>query len=281
VATHISPVVLRQEVGRRIRLARRHAGLTVIEAAARLEITRSSLSRFENGVSGVNVHLLRSMMDVYDERLDDVLELVRQARAPGWWRRYGISNKDFVALETAATRIVNYEVTLVPGLLQTEEYARALFTSGSQPRREDWIANQLAVRLNRQERLTDEEHPLELEAVMHEFALRNAVGPPAVMRAQLSHLALINELPTVTLRVLPASRFSFEASYGGFSILDFPQPGHPSMCHALHALGDERQDKSEYVEPARLRFGHLRSLALSPDDSVALIERVAHELWST
>ncbi len=281
MATHISPVVLRQEVGRRIRLARRHAGLTVIEAAARLEITRSSLSRFENGVSGVNVHLLRSMMDVYDERLDDVLELVRQARAPGWWRRYGISNKDFVALETAASRIVNYEVALVPGLLQTEEYARALFTSGSRTRSEEWIANQLAVRLNRQERLTDEEHPLELEAVVHEFALRNPVGPPPIMRAQLGHLALINELPTVTLRVLPALAFTSEATYGGFSILDFPAVGHPSMCYALHALGDERQDKSEYVEPARLRFARLRSMALDPDESIALIERVTDELWSS
>jgi transcriptional regulator with XRE-family HTH domain len=281
VATHISPVVLRQEVGRRIRLARQHAGLTVVEAAARLEITRSALSRFENGIGRVSVHLLKSMMDVYDQRMDDVLEMIRQARAPGWWKQYGISDKDFVALETAARRITNYEVTLVPGLLQTAEYARAVFTSGNRQRAEDWIANQLEVRLTRQERLTDEEHPLELEAVVHEFALRNPVSHPAAMRAQLSHLALINELPTVTLRILPVSTFSPEAAYGGFSILDFPQPGHPSMCHAMHALGDERQDKSEYVEPARLRFARLRAMALDPDESVELIERVTDELWSS
>jgi transcriptional regulator with XRE-family HTH domain len=281
VATHISPVVLRQEVGRRIRLARQHAGLTVVEAAARLEITRSALSRFENGVGGVTVHLLRSMMDVYDQRMDDVLDMIRQARAKGWWKQYGISDKDFIALETAATHISVYEVTLVPGLLQTAEYARSVFTSGSRQRAEDWIANQLEVRLTRQERLTDEEHPLVLDAVVHEFALRNPVGLPAVMRAQLGHLALINELPTVTLRVLPASAFSSEAAYGGFNVLDFPQPGHPSMCHAMHALGDERQDKSEYVEPARLRFARLRAMALDPDESVALIDRVADELWSS
>ncbi|MBB4904248.1 helix-turn-helix domain-containing protein [Actinophytocola algeriensis] len=281
MATHISPVVLRQEVGRRIRLARQHTGLTVVEAAARLEITRSALSRFENGIGRVNVHLLKSMMDVYDQRMDDVLDMIRQARAPGWWKQYGISDKDFIALETAATRISVYEVTLVPGLLQTAEYARAVFTSGSRQRTEDWIANQLEVRLTRQERLTDEEHPLVLEAVVHEFALRNPVGRPAVMRAQLGHLALINELPTVTLRVLPASAFSSEAAYGGFNVLDFPQPGHPSMCHAMHALGDERQDKSEFVEPARLRFARLRAMALDPDESVALIDRVADELWSS
>lgn len=280
-ATHISPVVLRQEVGRRIRLARHDAGLTIVEAAERLELTRSALSRLENGISGITVHLLRSMMDVYDQRMDDVLDMIRQARTRGWWRQYGISDRDFIALETGASRISNYELMLVPGLLQTAGYAQALFESGGETRRPDWIANQLTVRMTRQERLTDEEHPLELDAVIHENALRNPACQPAVMCAQLAHLTLINELPTVTLRVLPASIFSYEAIYGGFSILDFPSPGQPSICYALHALGDERQDKSEYVEPARLRFTHLRSLALEPEESVALVERVADELRSS
>jgi transcriptional regulator with XRE-family HTH domain len=252
MTTHISPVVLRQEVGRRIRLARHAAGLTIVDAAVRLEITRSALGRFENGIGTVTVHLLRSMMDTYDQRMDDVLDLIRQARKPGWWKRYGISDRDFVALETAASRISNYEITLVPGLLQTADYTRALFNSGRETRKEDWIANQLEVRLIRQERLTDEEHPLQLDAVVHEFALRNPAAPPAVMLGQLRHLALINELPTVTLRVLPVSTFSREATYSGFTILDFSLPGQPSICHALHALGDDRQDKSEFVEPARL-----------------------------
>jgi hypothetical protein len=211
------------------------------------------------------------MMDVYDQRMDDVLDMIRQARTRGWWRQFGISDRDFIALETGASRISNYELMLVPGL----------FESGGEARRQDWIANQLLVRMTRQERLTDEEHPLELDAVIHETALRNPAFQPAVMCAQLAHLALINELPTVTFRVLPASTFSYEAIYGGFSILDFPSPGQPSICYALHALGDERQDKSEYVEPARLRFTHLRSLALEPEESVALIEQVAGELRSS
>ncbi|MFC4857976.1 helix-turn-helix domain-containing protein [Actinophytocola glycyrrhizae] len=281
MATHISPVVLRQEVGRRIRLARRHAGLTVVEASARLEITRSALSRFENGFGGVNVHLLRSMMDVYDQRMDDLLDMIRQARAPDWWRQYGVSDKAFVALETAATRASTYELSFVPGLLQTADYARALFLSGRERRSEDWLANMLAVRMIRQERLTDEEHPLELDAVLHESALHLPVGGPPVMRNQLLHLTLINELPTVTLRILPTSLISNEALVGPFTVLDFPLAGQPGISYALHALGDERQDKSEHVEPARLRFRHLRSLALTPEASIELIERVANELWSS
>jgi transcriptional regulator with XRE-family HTH domain len=278
VGTHISPVVLRQEIGRRLRMARHEAGLTVVEAAQRLEITRSGLSRFENGSGGVTVHLVHSMMDVYDQRMDDVLDMIRQARAPGWWKQYGVSDKAFVALETAASRASTYELSFVPGLLQTADYARALFTSGRETRSEEWITNMLGVRMIRQERLTDEEHPLELDAVVHESALHYLVGGQAVMRSQLRHLALINELPTVTLRVLPAALISNEALVGPFTILDFTSAGQPSIGYALHALGDARQDKSEDVEPARLRFAHLRSLALAPDESVALVERMADEL---
>jgi transcriptional regulator with XRE-family HTH domain len=278
---HISPVVLRREIGRRIRIARNEANLTLIEAAKLLEIALGTLSRFENGEGPVTVHLVRSMMDVYDKRLDDVLDLVRQARVKGWWRQYGVSDKDFIALETGASRISTYELSFVPGLLQTADYATALFQSGVNAHRAEWIANQLAVRLTRQEPLTDENHPIDLDAVVHEFVLRYPVGGQAVMRTQLQHLALINELPTVQLRVLPASAASNEAMYGGFTILDFPTEGQPSICNTTHALGEERQDKTEYVEPAKLRFAHLRSLALDPDESVALIDRVAEEAWSS
>lgn len=274
----ISPVVLRKEIGRRLRVARNTAGLNIVDAARRLEIAGSSLSRFENGTGPVTVHLVRSMMDVYDQRLDDVLDLIRQARTKGWWKQYGISDKDFVALETGANRISNYELAFVPGLLQTADYARALFQSSWNARTEEWIANRLAVRLTRQERLTDEDHPLELDAVVHEFALRHPVGGDSVMLAQLRHLALIKELPAVTLRVLPAAMVSSEAMIGSFTILDFPTPGQPSICHVLHALGDDQQDKSEQVEPARIRFGYLRSRALDPDESAALIESLASEL---
>jgi transcriptional regulator with XRE-family HTH domain len=280
VASHISPVVLRQEIGRRIRLARHDAGLTIVEAAARLEISRSVLNRYETGEGTVSVHLVRSMMDIYDQRLDEVLEMVRQARAKGWWKQYGISDKDFVPLETGAVRSSNYELVFVPGLLQTSDYARAVFESSRKLRSKEWIDNRLAVRLNRQERLTDDEHPLHLDAVVHEFALRTPVGGASVMRNQLRHLALINELPTVTLRILAGTVISNEAMVGGFTILDFPA-GQPSISNATHALGDDRQDKSELVEPARLQFTHLRSLALEPDESVALIERVTEELWSS
>lgn len=280
MGSHISPVVLRREIGRRIRLARQGADLTIIEAADRLEITRSRLSRFENGESSISVHLVRSMMDTYDERLDDVVDMIRQARAPGWWKRYGVSDKSYIALETAASRTSEYHLAVVTGLLQTEDYATAVFRSGRETRPDEWIANQVRIRMARQARLTDEEHPLEVDTVVHELALRQPVGGPAVMRAQLHKLALINELPTVTLRILPISHYTYESGYGGFTILDFPSASQPSVAFVQHSINSDRQDKPEYVEPARQRFAFLRSLALNPDESVALIERINDELWA-
>jgi len=281
MSERISPVLLRQEIGRRLRKAREAARLNLEVSAQHLDTSISSLSRIENGTSIVTVHLVRSMMDLYDCRLDDLIEMVRAARRPGWWKAYGISDSDFVALETGACRLFNYEPSFVPGLLQTADYTRAVFESGRRRRDDEWIINQLAVRTIRQERLTDDDEPLTLDAVIHEFVLRHPVGGPAVMRAQLRHLALITELPTVSLRVLPASVFSFEAMHGGFIILDFRSPGQPTLAYLDHILGAERNDRTEPVREARLRFDHLRSLALNPDDSMVFIERVAEELWSS
>jgi hypothetical protein len=98
------------------------------------------------------------------------------------------------------------------------------------------------------------------------------------MRAQLRHLALASELPTVTLRVLPASTIAAEAMESSFTVLDFPWESQPSTVHLVHALGPERKDKAEQVRAAKLRFEHLWSLALEPAGSAALIDRAAEEL---
>jgi transcriptional regulator with XRE-family HTH domain len=279
LSAHVSPILLRQEIGRRLRAAREASGLGIEQVAPMLDTSPSTLSRIENGATVVSVHLVRTMMDVYDQRLDEVVELVRAAKRPGWWKEYGISNTDFIALETGGSLLSNYEPCFMPGLLQIADYTRALFESARRPRDEESITNQLIVRAIRQQRLTDEEQPLRLDAVIHEFALCYPVGGPAVMRAQLRHLALITELPTVTLRVLPGEVIANEAMEGGFTVLDFPAD-QPSIAHLVHAFGPERKDKSDQVWQARLRFDHLRSLALHPDDSVTLIERVAEQVWS-
>lgn len=277
---NISPVLLREEIGRRLRAARRKARLTITEAAADLDLSNASLSRIETGQQMPSVHLVRSMMDRYDIREDELVDKVRAARKPGWWKAYGISDRDFIAMETGVSRMCSFTVQLVHGLLQTADYARAVFESGRQSRPEEWIADRLNVRLIRQDRLTDEEHPLELVAIIDEYALRRPVGGPNAMLAQLRHLALVAELPTVTLHVLPSWVVSNEAMKGAFTILDFPDKNQPPIVFVDNALGSDRKDKAEVVYGARLQFEHVRSLALSPEESVMLIERISDELWS-
>jgi transcriptional regulator with XRE-family HTH domain len=275
-----SPVLLREEMGRRLRAARDRAGITLDEAAKELYISKSGLNRIEKGHQRADIHLLRSMMDLYNFRDDELVEMAKEAGKRGWWRDYGVSDQDFVALEAGAIRECVFEVQLVPGLLQTADYARALFESGRTERSQEWVADRLNVRLIRQDRLTDEEQPLELTAVIDENALRQPVGGPSLMRAQLSHLALVSELPTVAVHILPTSVLSNEGLYGNFTLLDFAYRGQPSMAYVSHALGEARYADPSVLDAARLRFEHLRSLALDPHWSVARIEQVANELWS-
>jgi transcriptional regulator with XRE-family HTH domain len=276
-----NPILLKQELGRRLRAAREAMGLNLVEAATRLEIARSTMSRIENGQAAVSVHLVRSMLDLYDVYDKDLLDVVRRARQPGWWKAHGISNKDFIALESGANKVSCFQPDLVYGLLQTADYARAMFVAGMRRQlNETWLDTQLDVRLIRQERLVDPNEPLELTVVIGEFALYRQVGGVEVMRAQLRHLALATELPTVNLRILPASTFVPEVFYGAFTILDFPREHQVSIVHTRNVLGTDVKDREHQVTTARMKFDRIRSLALGAQESVDLIERVAAELQS-
>jgi len=281
MGTQDNPILLKQELGRRLRAAREMAGFGVVGAAERLEIARSSMSRIENGQATVSVHLVRSMLDLYDVYDEDLLELVRRARQTGWWKQHGVSDKDFIALESGASKVTSFQPDLVHGLLQTADYARAMFTAGGRRQQSEmWLDNQLDVRLIRQEHLVDPDEPLQLTVVIGEVALYREVGGVDVMRAQLRHLTLATELPTVDLRVLPAATFVNDAIYGAFTILNFPREHQVSMVYLEHALGAERKDKVHQVALARMRFDRIRALALGAEESVALIERVADGLSS-
>lgn len=269
---HVNPVLLRQDVGRRLRAAREEVDLTVIDVGAHLDLAPSTVSRIETGWTVVNTTVAQAMMQLYKLDDDELLDLVRRSRKPGWWRQYSISDHDFIALESGASRLSTYQPDLIHGLLQTADYAHALFSAGMQTRTKRWTDKQLDVRMIRQERLADENYPLALEVVIGEIALCRPVGGRDVMRTQLRHLALITELPTVSVRILPTSVVSSPAMYGAFSILDFPTI-QPSMVYVEHAIGTERTEKEERVGKTRLRYNHLRSLALDPKESVSLIER--------
>jgi DNA-binding XRE family transcriptional regulator len=281
MATKGSPTLLRRRVARRLRRMREDADMTLAEAAPLLDKTRSALGRIENAETVADVHLVRSMMDLYDQRDPDLLDLVRQAVRPGWWVAYGIRDRGFIGLETEASTSLDSQLMYVPGLLQTEAYMRAVFSTGKLKRSANRLENDVTARLIRQARLTDEQSPLSLTAIIDEAVLRKPIGGSDGMRAQLRHLVEATGLATVTLQVLPDSLGAHDGMDGAFTILEFEDEQDPTVLYAEYPTGSVHVEKPTEVREAKLMFDNLRSVALSPHESAAFIERVAAERYSS
>ncbi len=254
--------------------------MTLEEAAAKLDLTRTSLHRVEKGETHANVHLLRSMMDIYDQRDDSLLDLSRKAKRKGWWLDFGLKGTGYLELETEASAVRTWQLAFVPGLLQDEDYMRTLFRSMgtyTEQKRE----NEIKARLYRRRRLHDTETPIRLHAIIDESVLRRPIGGPEVMRAQLHHLIACAELPTVTLQVMPYGIESHQGMDGAFVILSFDGPGGPDLLYQENAAGQTRNEKPEEVKAVSEVFDRLRAAALSPDDAVAFIEKEIVELEQT
>lgn len=271
------PPFPRRRVGRRLRALREQAGYTLDEAAPKLDKTRTSLHRVEKGETRADVHLVRSMMDVYDQYDPDLLELTRMALKAGWWASFGIEDMGYTELETEADTVREFAVLNIPGLLQTEPYMRALFRTGLRRTKKEFD-NQVAVRLIRQRRLTDEDNPLELAAIVNEAALRHNVGGTEVMCEQLRYLIQVAELPTVTLQMLPLAHGAHDAMNGAFILLTFPEPDDPDMLYVSYATGALHIEDQDEVRGGKLVFDRLRSEASNPADSVTLIESLITEM---
>jgi hypothetical protein len=252
-------------------------GLKLDDAARLLDKTRSGLHRIESGVSKADVHFVRSAMDIYDQYDPDLVDLARDAAKPGWWRKYGIDDRGFVPMETEAATEFELSLMHIPGLLQTEAYMEAVFTSGLGSISGGRMPS-TAVRLHRHRRLTDEELPLELVAIVDESALRKEVGGADVMREQLRHLARQAELPSVTLQVLANRGGAHAGMDGSFLLLDFIEDEDPDLLFVPYITGSLHIENPEEVAAAKLVFDRLRTLALSPSESTALVEQVASQL---
>lgn len=280
-----NPTVRRRQLGVELRRLRENVGLTCEEVGARLECHASKISRIENGRSGVRPRDLRDMLDWYgvtDERdRGSLLALARDGRKKGWWHTYGdvISDRyaDFIGLEDDATAIRTYETQLVSGLLQTEEYARAVTRYAPGRETFDEIETYVAVRMARQQRLTDEE-PLHLWAVLGETVLRQQVGGPEVMRKQLHKLLQTATLSNVDLQVLPYSAGEHAGMDGSFAIMGFPERAARDVVYLENLTSGLYVEQEEEVSQYALAFDRLRAAALSPRDSATLISAISEEM---
>jgi transcriptional regulator with XRE-family HTH domain len=271
-------VVRRRVLAKQLKLLREQAGLTLEEAAPKLDFSVSRLSRIENAQVRIDVHWVRGMLDLYDvggSRWTELVELAREANQLGWWKAYGLGDSSYIAFETEARTVYDFEPTYVPGLLQTAAYARALMVEVPIPRTADQLDKEVAARMYRQGRLAAGENPLELVGVVDESVLYRPVGGQEVMREQLRHMAALGEVDSVTLRVLPTAIGAHAGLASGFIILNFGELDEPDMAYVEHSLGALSLDKAGDIARAKLTFERVLSGALDPAESLALIRRLA------
>ncbi len=281
VPRYVPPTPRSRRLGRELRRLRDEQGMTVDAAATALNCSQSRLSRIESGEIRVRVGDLMGMLTLYevplkDERAQLMLETARQIREEGWWQRLGkLSQKylTYIAFESEATELRNFEPTLVPGLLQTEAYAREVIGVGLETESEA-IKQSVNARMTRQNVLTRAGQPLKLIAVLSEAVLMCKVGGEDVLHEQLMHLAELGKRPNVTLQVLTFDAGAHLANSGGFAILGFGQ-GDPDLGYVDGAAGELFLEKHQEIDRLRSVFDHLRTLALSPAESTRLIKERA------
>ncbi len=258
VGPRSGPTAVRIALGAQLRRLREASNLTTAEAAEAIRATHSKISRLERGRSGARQRDIADLLTLYgvtnEAEREDLLMLARQANTPGWWQQYSdILPKWlelYVGLEKAASIIRTYEVQFIHGLMQTEDYARAviLISNAHAPAAE--IDRRVSIRMERQRLLTQPGAP-DLWAVLDEAALRRAPDGPKVMRAQLEHLLRITDLPNVTIQVVPFDAGPHAAAGGPFTILRFPEPDLPDLVY-LEQLNsalylDQPDDVTDYV----------------------------------
>jgi transcriptional regulator with XRE-family HTH domain len=272
-----SPTIRRRRIAAELKRLREERGLTLDHAAAELSVARSTMSRIENAQVSVRPGDLRALLDLYGVPADDAAALVqvaRDARQRGWWQAYSDVLPSwfevYVGLEQAASEISTFEVALVPGLLQTADYARAVIRAELPDASSTEVERRTELRMRRQR---DEARP-ELSVVLDEAVIRRVVGGPATMRAQLQRLVADAETPGLTLQIVPFDAGAHPSMIGSFSILVFPEAVDPPVVYLESRAGSLYVDGAEAQAYARV-FGTLQAAALSETASLELVRECA------
>jgi transcriptional regulator with XRE-family HTH domain len=252
------PTVLRIVLGAQLRRLREARGITCEEAGEAIRASHSKISRMELGRVRFRARDVADLLSLYgvadQEERSAMLALAGRANEPGWWHSYSDILPGwfevYIGLEEAASRIRAYEVQFVPGLLQTEDYARAVTLLGHPDAPGHEIERRVGLRMRRQSLVTGEDPP-HFWAVVDEAALRRPLGGVAVMRRQLEHLIEVTELPHVTLQVVPFHLGGHAAAGGPFSILRFAEPDLPDVVYLEQLTSalylDKRDDVDNYL----------------------------------
>ena len=285
MASASSPMVRRRQLMAELKRLRDDARLTQEEVASRLDWHPTKVMRIETGRTAPHPNDVRVMLGLYGvtgpEHVTALVKLAQDARQRGWWYSYRdvlLNRYEFlIGLESEASSIGNFQLAMVPGLLQTEDYARALISGGPMELDTQEVERRVEVRLTRQEVLDRDDRP-QLWVIMDEAAIRRTVGGPAVMRGQLESLARAAEQIRTTIQVVPYAAGTHPGQLGPFVILGFPEPSEPEVVIMETVGGNLYVDKPEEVRLYTTAFDHLRAVALSPDDTRAMLRAAAEAL---
>jgi len=268
--------VRRRELGTVLRALRTDAGLTVDQVAERLLCSASKVSRLETGQRGASLRDVRDLCDLYEvdaaER-ERLMTLAREGKQQAWWHSFDLRYLTYVGLEDEAASIRLYNANVVPGLLQTAEYARAVTAAVFPERTLEAVDQEVDARLTRQQLLT-KENPPEIQVVLDESVLHRTVGGPAVMRAQLHRLLDLSRLPNVSLHVLPYESGALPAVETKFNILSFATLEVSDVVFIEGLTGDLYLERPVDVRQYEKVFGMLLEMALGPERANDLITKL-------
>ncbi|GAA2266577.1 helix-turn-helix transcriptional regulator [Glycomyces scopariae] len=265
-----SPTVKRRRIAKELTHLREQAGLTRTAAAKALDMTPGNLSRIENREITARPVVVRAALALYGvtgEEAETLIELARGATERGWWQKFGRIIPDwfgfYVGLEEEATSIETYESEVVPGLFQTEDYARVLFRLTTH---EPEIDQKVDARMQRQKILT-RENPVHISAILNEAVLLRPVGSSSQFRSQLEHLIELTALPNISIRVLPFNAGGHPAMTGPFMLLRFPDAVDGPVVYLDNYTQGQVLEESSEVAAYHEAHMRLTNLSLSQEES--------------
>jgi transcriptional regulator with XRE-family HTH domain len=288
-----SPTVRQRRLARELRELRQAAGLSGEDVARQLEWSAAKISRIETNKVGVHPRDVMGLLEIYGitdvQHRENLLTLTREARQKGWWTRYSdVLNQameTIVGIEAEAVAVTSYDAYLVSGLLQTENYARAVIRSVSLPGKAAEIEQRVSLRMARQG-IFDSDTPPTLHVIVDEGALLRPVGGREVMREQLQHLLDMSERPNVELQVLTLSIGAHAGIDGSFAIVRLPDPNpadpkqpdpEQEIVYIDYAMGSFFLESDEEVSAYRRTVDRLWVASRNQTDSVAFIHNLTKE----
>ena len=272
-----TPTVRLRRLAAELRSLRDTSGLTRETVVERTGINAATLYRIEHGRVRPQTRTLRTLLDLYivdHEKQAELVALLRDARQRGWLHAYQSELPEhyttYIGFEGEAHSVWDYESLFVPGLLQTEDYARAVIRGGLPNASRDEVERRVEVRMERQT-LLHNENPLKLWGIVDEAALRRQVGGPEVMQAQYQYLIEVSELPHVTFQVIPFDAGAHPGMPGSFILLRFGDAAIPDVIYVDTMAGELFLEEVADVRRYKLVFEHLRAVAASPEASLSLV----------